>query len=178
MSIENQLSELIAELKNNTAALREILDAGSVSVPAAETPAAKAPAKKQAKVKLEPEVTAEPEPAAEEPAPEPELTPTKVLGDDRPQATEFNDPLDPGGTVVVVQGDPEPEKIDVDAVISQITETWKQKLTAADADEKVRLKELFPTLRTKWGLNDGDKLITLKDTPEKLVGLLDDVKKA
>lgn len=168
MSIENHLIELIAELKNNTAALREILDAGSV----AETPAPKAPAKKQARVKPEP--APEPEPT---PEPEPELTPTKVPGDDRPQATEFNDPLDPGGTTVVVKGDPEPDKVDAESVIEEITTLWKQKLTAADADEKVRLKDAFPTLRSKWGLKDGDKLISLKDKPENLVGLLEDIKK-
>lgn len=168
--LETLLSELIAELKNNTAALREVIDAGAVPsnvVAITETP--KPVAKKQAKVKTpEPVTEPEPEPVTEpEPTPVTE-TPTKVPATG-PAPTEFSDPLDKS-TVVVVQGDPE---VDVSALITQITETFS---AALKTDRRQAAKDAFPILRAKWGMQPDDKLIALASTPEKLIGLLEDIK--
>jgi len=166
-NLNEQIDLLTAALKENTAAIREILAAGIVPanvVPITET--AKAPAKGKAKAAPIPEPTPEPEaPAAEELE-----KPTKVAVT-APKESEFHDPLDPA-TVVVVQG----STVDPEAVIAEITDTWKKMLTEADADRKNVLKEEFPKLRTKWGLKDGEKLITIASTPENLVGLLNDIK--
>ena len=168
MSIEAQLASLEAALKENTAALNAVLAAGGSApsnvVPI--TPEAPKPAKKNAKPAPEPAPTPEPEPVTE--------TPTKVAAP-APESDEFSDPLDPD-TKVVVQGDPAPPKIDVDATIKEITDTWKAMLSEADADRKAMLKEKFPAIRTKWGLTADAKLISLAPTPEKLVGLLADIK--
>ena len=161
--IESKIDQLIASLDANTQALRDILSAGSTA-PTSEP--AKV-AKKQAKTKLE---VVEPEPAAEE-------TPTKVEVAAAPVA-EGLDPLDKSTTPCDAEGEPvAPKKVDPNAVITEITETWKSMLTSADADRKVMLKDKFPELREKWGLKEGDKLVTLAPTPEKLVGLLADIKK-
>lgn len=174
MSIEAQLSDLKAAITENTAALREILAAGGVPanvVPIA-TESPKKPATKQAKTKETPA----PEPTPE-PAPEPETDrPTKVAVS-TPAEDEFSDPLDPETTVVPGTGSPEPEKIDVDAVIKDCIEIFKGKMTAADPAAKAKLKDVtFPALREKYGLKPDDKLVVLTPTPEKLVALLADIK--
>lgn len=160
MALEDELKKLTAALEENTAALRETLAAaGCASTP---DPTPKKPGKKQAKAK-EPE----PEPEkAEEEAPAAEDT-KHESGDDRPQMAEFEDPIDTPT---------QPTGPNAEAVITEITETWKAKMLAADADGKAALKEEFPKLREKWGLKPDDKLIALKDKPENLVGLLDDIK--
>ena len=168
MSLETQLASLEAAVIENTAALKAVLAAGGAS-PAPEKPAA-APKGKAAKAAPAPAPEPEPAPApVEEPVTE---RPTKVAAP-APAETEFSDPLDPDTTVVVQGTTP---AIDPDAVIAQITDTWKAMLTAADADRKTMLKDKFPELRTKWGLAEGAKLISLAATPEKLVGLLEDIK--
>jgi hypothetical protein len=164
MNIEELIAANTAALTENTAALKAVLAAGGAPtnvVPIAETPKPKAG-----------------RPAKAAPAPEPEEAP--IPESDRPtkvpvtetKAEEFSDPLDPSTTVVV----PGTVTIDPDKMISEITETWKTMLTAADADRKTLLKDKFPELRTKWGLAEGAKLSTIRDTPEKLVGLLEDIK--
>lgn len=172
MALEDELKKLTAALEENTAALRETLAAaGCASTP---DPTPKKPGKKQAKAK-EPEP--EPEKAEEEaPESEPEKAEEEApaaedtkheSGDDRPQMAEFEDPIDTPT---------QPTGPNAEAVITEITETWKAKMLAADADGKAALKEEFPKLREKWGLGPDDKLIALKDKPENLVGLLDDIK--
>ena len=170
MSIEAQLASLEAALKENTAALNAVLAAGGSSP--SNVVAIISETTKPATKKAEPA----PEPAPT-PAPEPEPvteTPTKVDAP-APESDEFSDPLDPD-TKVVVQGDPAPPKIDVDATIKEITDTWKTMLSEADADRKAMLKDKFPAIRAKWGLAADAKLISLAPTPEKLVGLLADIK--
>ncbi len=165
MSLETELAANTAALNANTAALNAVLAAGGTAAPTNVvpiTPPVK-PATKQAKTKAEPEP--EPEPAVEKP--------TKVAAP-APAEEEFSDPLDKG-TVVVVQGTPAPEKLDVDALVNDITQAWKDKLASADAERKNVLKDKFPELRSKWGLADGAKLISLAETPENLVGLLGDI---
>jgi hypothetical protein len=159
--LETKIEALTAAIEANTAALQAVLAAGAApsNVVPIETPKA---AKGKAKAA---------------PAPEPEDAP--VAAEDRPtkvavtetKAEEFSDPLDPD-TTVVVPG----TKIDADETISLITDTWKSMLTAADADRKTMLKDAYPGLRSKWGLAEGAKLSTLAGTPEKLVGLLEDIK--
>ena len=166
MSIDAKLDTLIASLDANTAALREILSAGATTPTVTEPvkPAAKAPAKAKAA----------PAPAPEpEPTPEPEVeTPTKVAGSE-PAADEFADPLDPDTTVVVPASAP---KIDVDAVIKECIEGYKAKLAgAATPEAKAAIKDAFPALRAKWGLVGDAKLSSIAGTPEKLVGLRDDI---
>jgi len=169
MSLETLIAENTAAIITNTAALREILAAGGVTpsnvVPITETPKPAAAPKSKAK-------------AAPTPAPEPVVeeteVPTKVAAP-APKETEFSDPLDKD-IVVVDPGTPEPAKIDVDAVIAECVETFKAKMVAADAERKAALKDAFPKLRSKWGLVGDAKLITLAPTPEKLVGLLEDIK--
>ena len=46
---------------------------------------------------------------------------------------------------------------------------------AVDAERKNFLKEQYSALRTKYDLGPNDKLVALKPTPEKLVGLLADI---
>ena len=68
------------------------------------------------------------------------------------------------------------EDIDTDAVIARIIEAFKGKMTdAVDAERKNFLKERYSALRTKYDLGPNDKLVVLKPTPEKLVGLLADI---
>lgn len=170
MQIEQQLSDLTAAITENTAVLREILAAGGVTpsnVVAIPTLAEVKPAKKTAKAAPTP--APEPEPVVEETE-----VPTKVAAP-APKETEFSDPLDKG-IEVVDPGTPEPAKIDVDATIAACVETFKAKMASADADRKTALKDAFPKLRSKWGLIGDAKLITLAPTPEKLVGLLGDIK--
>lgn len=168
--LEQKIELLIAAVTENTAALREILSAGSVTT---EAPT-KAPAPvKKAKAAPAPEPEPELVPAAD-PVTDNER-PTKVAAP-APAEDEFSDPLDPD-TKVVVKGDPPAPKINPESVIAEITETWKAMLTAADPDRKMELKNQFPALRTKWGLADPTaKLSSLAGTPEKLVGLLNDIK--
>lgn len=174
-TIESLLADNTAALIANTAALKEVLSAAVMPRTAAEAAAEQAkaaPAKKTAKTKAAPLTVVEPD-EPETPA-EPEVEkPTKVEVN-APAEEEFSDPLDPD-TKVVVKGTPAPAKIDPDAVITQITDAWKALHGAADAARKLELKEVFPTLRTKWGLKDGEKLSVLASTPEKLVGLLEDI---
>lgn len=164
---EPTLSDLIAAIKDNTAALREVLAAGiptNVVPITTETPKPAAAPKGKAKAAPEPEAPAETE------------RPTKVAVE-TPAAEEFSDPLDPS-TKVVVKGDPAPEKIDVDAVIKDCVESFKAHMTAAsdDPERKAFLKDQFPLLREKYGMKPDDKLVVLSPTPEKLVGLLADIK--
>jgi hypothetical protein len=176
--IEDLIAANTAALEANTAVLREILAAGGCAtptnvVPLAETPK---PAKKAAKAEakpVEPEPT--PEPEQEEPTPanpvDDVLPMTKVavagavVGDDRPEVEEFSDPLD-----APKEASQTPEEI-----IGKITETWKAMLTKGDPERKIFLKDKFPELRAKWGLKEGDKLITLADKPQNLLGLLGDI---
>jgi hypothetical protein len=149
--IEQTLAALTAAITENTAALREVLAASGAPTnvtPIQDAPkAAKKKAEKVEPVKEEPAAVVEPEPVAEE-TPEPETTP-----------------------------EPEPENtLDPEALIAQITDAWKATLTAADPERKVMLKAKFPELRAKWGLEADAKLITLSSTPEKLAGLLADIK--
>ena len=68
------------------------------------------------------------------------------------------------------------EDINTDAVIASIIEAFKNKMTGAvDAERKNFLKEQYSALRTKYDLGPNDKLVVLKPTPEKLVGLLVDI---
>lgn len=179
--IEEKLDLLIAAINAdtaainaNTAALNEILSAGAATPnPAPQAP--KAPAKGKAKAAPAPATEPAPETAKEPEAEEPVTeTPTKVPVSAPPE-TEFSDPLDPD-TKVVVQGDPPAAKIDPNAVITQITDSWKAIMVASDAERKGFLKTEFPKLRAKWGLGPDDKLISLAGQPEKLVGLLGDIK--
>lgn len=169
--IEELIAANTAALIENTAALREVLAAGGAAptnvVPIAETPK---PAGKKTPAKAEPK----PEPAAEEPV-ETER-PTKVEVTEK-AAEEFSDPLDKD-TTVVIKGDPAPPKIDVDATIKECVDGFKAKMVEAadDAERKAFLKDQFEALRKKWDLAPGAKLITLAPTPEKLVGLLEDIK--
>lgn len=166
MSLEDELKKLTAAVEENTAVLRQTLAASGATATQAPAPE---PAKKKAKSKK----------ADPAPEPEPEIsdetTPTKVgqakheSGDDRPEEAEFEDPLD-------TPAKPSTPSVDPEAVIGEITETWKGMLVSADADGKAKLKEAFPKLRSKWGLEPDDKLIALKDKPENLVGLLNDIK--
>ena len=173
MQIEQLIAANTAALEANTEALNKVL-AASGTVPTnvvpitATTEAPKKPATKQAKQAPAAAPTPEPEPAVTE-------TPTKVAVA-ASESDEFSDPLDPETTVVPGTGTPEPMKIDTDAVIAQCVETFKGKMLAADAPTKAKLKDVdFPALRAKYGLADGDKLITLAPTPEKLVALLADI---
>lgn len=166
--LETKIELLTAAITENTAALREILSAGATT-PVVTEPVKPAAAPK-GKAKAAPAPEPEPAPApVEEPVTE---RPTKVAAS-APAEEEFSDPLDPDTKVVVKGSTP---AIDPDAVIAEITETWKGMLSAADADRKTLLKDKFPELRTKWGLADGAKLISLSDRPENLVGLLGDIK--
>ena len=163
--LETKIEALTAAIEANTAALQAVLAAGAApsNVVPIETPK---PAKGKAKAA---------------PAPEPEDAP--IAAEDKPTKVsvaapaeeEFSDPLDPE-TKVVIKGDPPAPKIDAEKTIAEITETWKTMLTAADAERKTMLKDAFPGLRQKWGLAEGAKLSTLTPTPEKLVGLLEDIK--
>lgn len=158
MSLENKIDLLCAAITENTSVLREVLAAGGDTkvvhtiTPVVETPK---PAKKKAE-KVEPvavvEVEPEQEPAAEMEVPVVEETP------EQEPATEETPALDP------------------EALITQITDLWRTKLTEADPGRKMTLKEKFPELRAKWGLAADAKLITLAPTPEKLAGLLADIK--
>lgn len=167
--LETEISLLRAAITENTAALREILSAGSTTppnvVPISETPkAAKTTKAKPA-----------PEPATPAPTEEPE-TPTKVAVAAAP-AAEGLDPLDNSVTPCDAEGEPvAPPKLDAPALKNEIIETWKNMLTSADAERKVMLKDKFPELRAKWGLKPDDKLDALLGQPENLAGLLADIK--
>lgn len=147
MSLENQIELLCAAMKENNSLLREVLAAGGVTpTNVVAITEAPKPAKKQ---KTEKPPVVEPEPAAVvETEPEPE-----IVAEETPATT-----LDP------------------EALIAEITDLWKTKLTNADPGRKMTLKEKFPELRAKWGLAADAKLITLSPTPEKLAGLLADIK--
>ena len=185
MSLETQIDVLVTAITENTAALNAILAAGATPsnvVSITETPKQdKAPKLTKAEQKQLDEASARAQAKADaekaapktEPVEETEV-PTKVAAP-APKETEFSDPLDKD-IVVVDPGTPEPAKIDVDAVIAECVETFKAKMVAADAERKAALKDAFPKLRSKWGLVGDAKLITLAPTPEKLVGLLEDIK--
>jgi hypothetical protein len=164
--LEQKLELLTAAIEANTKALNEILSAGSVTTtPEPAKPAAKG------KAKAAPAPEPEPEPAAEEETPV--ERPTKVAVS-APKEDEFSDPLDSETTVVVKGTKP---AIDTDAVIKDCVESFKAKMVeATDAERKSFLKDQFVVLRDKYGLEADAKLITLAPTPEKLVGLLADIK--
>ena len=150
--IEETLNALRAAIETNTAVLREVLAAGGAPAPSSviTMPESPKPAKKKAE-KVEP-VTAVEEPVTVvEEAPDIELP-------ESPEEPATETTLDP------------------EALITQITDMWKTKLTNADPVSKMNLKDKFPELRAKWGLAADAKLITLAPTPEKLAGLLADIK--
>lgn len=165
MSLEDKLEANTAALKANTEALLAVL-AASGNTAAAPAPDA-APAKT---VKRKAAQAPEPEPTAatpgtkvEAPAPAPVAKPP---GDDRQEHPEFNDPLDA----------PAPA-LDPQALIADITSSWKAlQLAAVDTERKQFLTTKFGELRNKWGLKPEDKLAALTPTPEKLAGLLADIK--
>lgn len=158
MNIETLIAENTAALKENTAVLREVLAAGGAPTnvtPIQDARQSKSEPKeiKDAKKKAEKVEPTKEEPVAAEPEPVKEETP---------------------------EPEPEPaaaaETLDPESLIAQITDAWKATLTAADPERKVMLKAKFPELRSKWGLEADAKLITLALTPEKLAGLLADIK--
>lgn len=177
--IEDQIAKLTEAIEANTAVLREILAAGGCSTSTNVIPLAEAAPKPQGKkskaAPVEPEPTPgpEPTPAAAEQEISEETVPTKVVttesGDDRPQVDEFVDPLD------TPPAPPKEAQVSPEEIISRITETWKTMLTGADPATKIELKDAFPQLREKWGLKEGEKLATLSDKPENLLGLLRDI---
>ena len=154
--IEEKLSLLIAAITENTAALNAVLAAGGapdVKVVHTITPAEKPAAKGKAK-------------AAPAPEPEPEVVETPVP--ENPVTEETPETQEPAPAA----------EIDTDAVIADSVESFKAHMVAAadDAERKAFLKEQFEALRNKYGLAPGAKLITLAPTPEKLTGLLADIK--
>lgn len=178
MALEDQIAKLIVAIEANTAALQatpSTLVAFETGRDISSAPEVlKAPIKIKKGSKPEPvnEPTPEPEPAAEQEISE-ETVPTKVVtaesGDDRPQAPEFVDPLDTPPTP------PKEAQVSPEEIIGRITETWKTMLTTAEPARKTELKDAFPQLREKWGLKEGEKLATLSDKPENLLGLLRDI---
>lgn len=146
--IEEKLSLLIAAITENTAALNAVLAAGGAPTNVTPITEAPKPAKKKAK--------AEPEPVKEEPVPE------NSAVEETPET----------------QAPAPAAEIDTDTVIADCVESFKAHMVAAadDAERKAFLKEQFEALRNKYGLAPGAKLITLAPTPEKLTGLLADIK--
>lgn len=181
MALEDQIAKLIVAIEANTAALQatpSTLVSFETGRDISSTPEAqKAPIKIKKGSKPEPVNEPAPEtetaPAAAEPEISEETVPTKVVtaesGDDRPQVDEFVDPLDTPPTP------PKEAQVSPEEIIGRITETWKTMLTTAEPARKTELKDAFPQLREKWGLKEGEKLATLSDKPENLLGLLRDI---
>jgi hypothetical protein len=182
--IEETLNALRAAITENTAVLREVLAASGAPANVVPMPEAPKPAKKQ-KVEKPPVVESEPpvvesEPSVVEPEPVAVVEPEPVaVVEPEPVAVVEPEPPVVEPEPPVVESEPvteEPTTFNPEALITQVTEAWKAQLTAADPERKVMLKDKFPELRAKWGLAPDDKLITLTPTPEKLAGLLADIK--
>lgn len=170
--IETLITELTAALKENTAALRDVLAASSADVKVVHTitPApAPEPAKKgkAAKAAPAPVEQAAPAPAPEEtpaeattPEPEPDLTPTKV-----PTAPAKDDT--PHVPAPVAPGQPEAgEHVDVDEVLAQITSTLKKKMVDGDAKA---VQDAFVVIRKGYNV---ERINELRSQPAKLLEVL------
>jgi len=140
MTIEQQLAELTQALKENTAALREILSVGAVT--AADTLVPTTPKKRAAKAALL--AVVEPEPEPECLAPVAEETPEENGGSDLDihPAEE-----DCGGTV---EAAPEVPDLPVAELRNALKEVIKGKLLA---DTEGTVKATFDALRAKYGVS-------------------------
>jgi hypothetical protein len=143
MTIEHQIAELTQALKENTAALREILSVGAATAADTLVPA---PAKKRA-AKAEPlRVIADEMPSAEPecPAPVAEETPEEKGGSDLDihPAEE-----DCGGTV---EAAPQVPDLPVPELRNSLKEVIKGKLLA---DTEGQIKQTFDALRAKYGVS-------------------------
>lgn len=132
MNIELAIAQLTEAVKENTAALQEILKVGSIT--AAETLTPAAPKKPKSEQKAPLTVVEEPaaaEPAAAEPAaaePEPEAT------EPEPEATESA---------------PEVPDLSIDKLRESLKEVIKGKLFD---DKEGKVKPTFDALRAKYGV--------------------------
>ena len=140
MTIEHQIAELTQALKENTAALREILSVGATT--AADTLVPAAPKKRAAKLAVvEPAI--EPEPVVEE-TPEPEYVSPSVFTEPAPEPEETPAP------------DSEPEEtpqvpdLPVPELRNSLKEVIKGKLLA---DTEGQIKQTFDALRAKYGVS-------------------------
>ena len=192
--IEEKLAALTAAIEANTAALREILDAGAtpdsgrhfaVFEQGATLTTLKGepkPAKARRKTTPITETEEGEEPVVETPVPEPVLSEAaeKLIKDasDKIIAAKVA-AVNAAAEKIVAEQTPSTEEssaVDPEALIASIIETFKAKMTGApDAERKGLLKTQLPVLRAKWGLGPDDKLAVLTPTPEKLVGLLADI---
>ena len=160
MNIEEIIKANTVALTDLTSAIRDLLVADRVEI-----------AKTSVKVKT-PKVKPATEPVTETPEPVTE-TPEPVIDTAKAYAI---------ATLAKVKAEfaavkeAITEDINTDAVIASIIEAFKNKMTGAvDAERKNFLKEQYSALRTKYDLGPNDKLVVLKPTPEKLVGLLVDI---
>jgi hypothetical protein len=142
MNIEHQIAELNQALKENTAALREILSVGAVT--AADTLVPDAPKKRAAKTALphpEPEVSI---PVFDHTLPVIEETPEENGGSDLDihPAEE-----DCGGTV---EAAPQVPDLPVAELRNSLKEVIKGKLLG---DTEGQIKQTFDALRAKYGVS-------------------------
>ena len=167
MNIEEIIKANTVALTDLTSAIRDILVADRVEI-AKTSVKVKTPKVKPA---TEP-VTETPEPVTETPEP---VTEPVTEGIDTAKAYALATLAKVKAEFTAVK-EAITEDIDVDAVIARIIEAFKNKMTdAADAERKNFLKEQYSALRTKYDLGSNDKLVVLKPTPEKLVGLFADI---
>ena len=193
--IEDQLNELIAALRENTTALKEVMALSNASgrpvefrpaetaAPKSETPAPKsetpAPKKtKAAKPLPAPEPEPEPESTPEEPEPEstpeePESTPEEPAAEDDEDLTPTKVSTSPAVTdtphvpAPTVPGQPEAgEHVDVDEVIAKIQDTVKRKMMLGDPAE---IKTRWEKIRKGYGV---ERMAELRNQPAKLIEAL------
>jgi len=136
MTLEHQIAELTQAVKENTAALREILSVGATT--AADTLVPAAPKKRAAKLAV-----VEPEPEPECPAPVAEETPEENGGSDLDIEPAEEDC---GGTV---EAAPEVPDLPVAELRNSLKESIKGKLLA---DTEGVIKPIFDALRAKYGV--------------------------
>lgn len=176
MSIENQLTELTAAIKENTAVLRDVLAASSNAAPAP------APAPEPAK---RTRAKAEPAPAPVEESPDLEASTASNEGGGSDESPEIDPPNEPEPETTTrvpaksTKGDtphvPAPttpgqpaagEFVDVDEVIAEIQKTVTAKLMEGDT---TALKEKWASIRKGYGV---DRISELRGQPAKLVEAL------
>jgi hypothetical protein len=133
MNIETAIAQLTEAVKENTAALREILSVGAVT--AADTLVPAAPKKRAAKAA--PLEVVEPEPVVEE-TPEPEYVSPSVFTEPEPECP-----------TPIAEETPEVPDIPVAELRNSLKEVIKGKLLA---DTEGRVKATFDALRAKYGV--------------------------
>ena len=163
--IESLITELIAALNKNTAAIL----ASQADTPL-DTKAPIEPAKRGPRGKTSPTVPQEtivdPEPPTGQPAAEEEsMTPTRV--EVAPVVTDT--PHVASKTPTPAGQPPAGEHVDVDAVISDINSIVKSRLLKADESEVDGLKTKWAGIRKAYGV---DRIADLRNNPAALLDAL------